>query len=78
MIAGRLFALADFGSQTHEFGLESSQTTRTDPSLPAGWGANLFEGQREKLTYLGGANAGQWRHDQPWRGGDDGAVFFYR
>ena len=53
LIAGRLFALADFGSQTHEFGLESSQTTRTDPSLPAGWGAHLFEGQREKLTYLG-------------------------
>lgn len=53
LIAGRLFALADFGSQTHEFGLESSHTTRTDPSLPAGWGAHLFKGQREKLTYLG-------------------------
>jgi vitamin B12 transporter len=53
LIAGRLFALADFGSNSHEFGLESSRTTRTDPSLPAGWGAHLFEGQREKLTYLG-------------------------
>lgn len=53
LIAGRLFALVDLGSQTHEFGLESSRTTRTDPSLPAGWGAHLFEGQREKLTYLG-------------------------
>ena len=53
LIAGRLFALADFGSQTHEFGLESSHTTRTDPSLPAGWGAHLFKGQRDKLTYLG-------------------------
>jgi vitamin B12 transporter len=52
LLAARLFALADFGSSTHEFGIEASRTTRTDPSAPAGR-RFLFEGQREKLTYLG-------------------------
>ncbi|MCV2876058.1 TonB-dependent receptor [Rhodobacteraceae bacterium XHP0102] len=52
LLAGRGFLRADFGNISHEFGMEASRTTRTDPSAPA-TRRFLFEGQREKLDYLG-------------------------
>ncbi|WP_340262466.1 TonB-dependent receptor plug domain-containing protein [Roseobacter sp. HKCCA0882] len=50
MNAGRIFATAALDRSVHEFGIEGSRTSRTDPLSGS---RIIFEGERDKATYLG-------------------------